>query len=447
MSCSCGGPVGGDRRVGGDHLPGARPRRRPHRRGQHLPRPRASAPGLPRSPADAARDATELLQRVNHDGISPRARPRPAAGRPADRVDRPVALARRPPPDHGRAVRDPGRQRDRAPCSASSAGCAADGVGVVYISHRLDEIRRIGDRVTVLSEGVTVASGLPATTQRRRPGDADGRAEARAAVPRAPESAATTSCYRARAAPSARRRSEATFELRAGEVLGIAGLVGAGRSELLRAVYGVDRRDAGEVLVDGGLAVRAARQGDRGGARVWRRRTASRRPSCSSGASTKNVTLPDIARFQRVLISVRAERAAADQELRRSRTRPADPDRMARELSGGNQQKVCSALAARQCTGAAARRADPRRRRRRPRLSCTASSPDWPSRASACVVVSSRSANCSGCASRILVMREGELVAEVDGEHGNRDRHLAAFDAGDTADGDDRCAAVRRIVD
>jgi ribose transport system ATP-binding protein len=110
----------------------------------------------------------------------------------------------------------------------------AEGVGVIYISHRLDEIRRIGDRVTVLSEGATVASSLPATTPAhdlvtrmvgreldqlfpdRPPGRDDVLLEVRG-LRRLPDV------------------KEASFELHAGEVLGIAGLVGAGRSELLRA--------------------------------------------------------------------------------------------------------------------------------------------------------------------------------------------------------------------
>ena len=65
-----------------------------------------------------------------------------------------------------------------------------EGVGVIYISHRLDEIPRIGDRVTVLSDGRTVATGLPADTPRRRAGRAHGRPQGRAALPR-PRRAAT----------------------------------------------------------------------------------------------------------------------------------------------------------------------------------------------------------------------------------------------------------------
>ena len=113
----------------------------------------------------------------------------------------------------------------------------------------------------------------------------------------------------------------ASFELHAGEVLGIAGLVGAGRSELLRAIYGVDRRDSGEVVIDGeplppGRPDRAIAAG-MGLAPEDRKSQAL----LLEWDLTKNVTLPDVARFQRGVIRVRAEREAAETQLRRC-TRP-----------------------------------------------------------------------------------------------------------------------------
>jgi ribose transport system ATP-binding protein len=290
----------------------------------------------------------------------------------------------------------------------------AEGVGVIYISHRLDEIRRLGDRVTVLTDGRTVASGLPATTPadqlvehmvgrkvgqlypERLRGDGKVVLEVRG-VRRLPDV------------------KHASFEVRAGEVLGIGGLVGAGRSELLRAIYGVDHRDAGEVLVDG-------------------RRLPPGRPDRSIAAGLglapedrksqallldwnliKNVTLADVGRFQRGLIRTRAERAAAEEQLRALHTVPDDGSRMARELSGGNQQKVvlarwllhqCRVLLLDEPT----RGVDVATKAQLYRLIA-----DLAARGLGVVMVSSELDELCGFCTRILVMREGELVAEVDG--------------------------------
>ena len=148
------------------------------------------------------------------------------------------------------------------------------GVGVIYISHRLDEVRRIGDRVTVLSDGRTVATGLPSDT----PADdlvqhMVGRKVDQLFPDRA--IAGEQVLLEVRGLTRAPDVKDVSFELRAGEVLGIGGLVGAGRTELLRLIYGLDRPDAGEVLVDG-------RRLPPGWA--WRPRTASRRACCSAGA-------------------------------------------------------------------------------------------------------------------------------------------------------------------
>src|SRR3954447_3831113 len=129
---------------------------------------------------------------------------------------------------------------------------AVDGVGVIYISHRLDEIPRIGDRVTVLSDGRTVATGLPADTPR---GELVEKMVGRKDDQLFPTRARATTdevVLDVREISGAPRVKRCSFQVHAGEVVGIGGLVGAGRSELLRLIYGMDRPDTGEVYLHGG---------------------------------------------------------------------------------------------------------------------------------------------------------------------------------------------------
>ena len=112
------------------------------------------------------RETATLLERLDHRGISPGARVR--ALRPAAQqvVSIARALSRRVRlliMDEPSAILD---DNEIETLFGVVRRLTADGVGVVYISHRLDEVRRIGDRVTVLSDGRTVATGLPATRRR-----------------------------------------------------------------------------------------------------------------------------------------------------------------------------------------------------------------------------------------------------------------------------------------
>jgi ribose transport system ATP-binding protein len=208
----------------------------------------------------------------------------------------------------------------------------------------------------------------------------------------------------------------ASFELRAGEVLGIAGLVGAGRSELLRAIYGVDRRDGGAVIVNGealppGRPDKAIEAG-LGMAPEDRKSQAL----LLEWDLTKNLTLPDLGRYGRGLLDVKAERAAAEEELRRLQVNTTDGTRLARELSGGNQQKVVlGRWLLRQCRilllDEPTRGVDVGTKAEIYRIIAGLAAEGL-----GVLVVSSEVDELLGMCTRILVMREGELVAELDGD-------------------------------
>ena len=290
-----------------------------------------------------------------------------------------------------------------------------EGVGVVYITHRLDEIRRIGDRVTVLTDGRTAATGIPSTT----PTDElvelmVGRKVERLYPDRPAGSERVLLEVRGlRRLPMVRGVS---LEVRAGEVLGLGGLVGSGRSELLRLIYGIDAPEEGEVLIEGERL--APNRPDRAIAAGLGLAPEDRKSQglLLEWSMTKNVSLADLGRFIRPLLNVRAERAAAAEQLRELNTVPDDPDRIVRELSGGNQQKVvlarwllrhCRVLLLDEPT----RGVDVPTKAELYRVIA-----DLAASGLGVVMVSSELEELAGLCTRVLVMREGELVAEVAGE-------------------------------
>ncbi|MGX1510028.1 sugar ABC transporter ATP-binding protein [Streptomyces collinus] len=223
------------------------------------------------------------------------------------------------------------------------ADLTADGVAVVYISHRLEEIRRIGDRVTVLKDGRAVARGLPAESTPTR--DVVALMTGRNVEyvfperPTAPPAAEPVLSVRGLA-----RHGEFApldLEVRPGEIVGLAGLVGSGRSEILETVYGARKASAGQVLVDGRPlrpgSVRAAVRAGLGLAPEERKAQAL----LMLESVTRNVSVSAMSRFSRGgWIDRGAELGAARKATRELSLRPDNPSVPVRTLSGGNQQKA-----------------------------------------------------------------------------------------------------------
>ena len=128
----------------------------------------------------------------------------------------------------------------------------ASGVAILYVSHRLDEILRLCHRVTVFRDGRSVAEIGRDALSRAALVEAivGGEHRGRRTRPAAHRPAAM-SCCGCRAWPAGPEVKGVSFELRRGEVLGIGGLVGAGRTELARLIYGADRAEAGTMVLDG----------------------------------------------------------------------------------------------------------------------------------------------------------------------------------------------------
>jgi ribose transport system ATP-binding protein len=219
----------------------------------------------------------------------------------------------------------------------------ADGVAVVYISHRLDEIRVIGDRVTVLKDGRTVAVGLPARTTPTAEVVRlmTGRTVEYAFPAAGPLPADAAEILTVQGLSRRGEFTDVSFTVRSGEIVGLAGLVGSGRSEIVETVYGARKPSAGRVTVDGRRlrpgSIRAAIRAGLGLAPEERK---------SQGLLLhepvyRNVSVSSLSRYARggFVLSAR-ELAAATRAAEQLDVRPADPRRVVRTLSGGNQQKV-----------------------------------------------------------------------------------------------------------
>jgi ribose transport system ATP-binding protein len=216
-------------------------------------------------------------------------------------------------------------------------------VSIIYISHALEELQRVADRYTVLRDGISVASGALADTTRAQLIEAMvGRplAELFPARRTAPgETLLELTDVAGRVLPRA-----ASLTLRRGEILGIAGLVGAGRSELLRALFGLEPVARGEIkvagLVDHGLPpwTRLAR----GMGLLSEQRKEEGLALELSVAD--NLTLPALDACSRWgVIDRAAQRALVMRFAERLRIRCDDAQRAVGTLSGGNQQKVALA--------------------------------------------------------------------------------------------------------
>ncbi|MAH66025.1 MAG: D-xylose ABC transporter ATP-binding protein [Phycisphaerae bacterium] len=220
-----------------------------------------------------------------------------------------------------------------------------EGTAIVYISHRLGEIERLADRVVVLRDGRFVRSFERAEVTRERlvesmvgrDLDADAGLRADVVLPPGPPR------LEIRGLRTTRHPAHAVdLKIRSGEIIALAGLVGAGRTELLRAIFGIDPRASGEILVDGEpTRIRQPSDAARAGiALVPEDRKADGLLLDESIA--ENLVLPGLARTATggILRRRPAERGLAETLLGRMGVRPAIPDLPAGGLSGGNQQKV-----------------------------------------------------------------------------------------------------------
>jgi ABC-type sugar transport system ATPase subunit len=231
--------------------------------------------------------------------------------------------------------------RDLERLFAAIRSLRQSGGTVIYVSHRLDEVFAIADRITVLKDGARVGT-LPA-------GQIDQQGLVRMMVGRS-----LGEVFPVRATPVSptpvlvvrglsRRRAfhDVSLDLARGEIVGVSGLVGSGRTELVRAIAGADRPDGGEMTLDGRpYEPRSPAEGLRAGVAMLSEDRA--RDGLLPAMSVRdNLSLASFARMSRLGVLVRrAQEALVGEQMRELNVRAPSVEAPVRLLSGGNQQKA-----------------------------------------------------------------------------------------------------------
>jgi ABC-type sugar transport system ATPase subunit len=306
------------------------------------------------------------------------------------------------------------------------------GVAVVYISHKLPEVFALADRITVLRDGAVVATTTPAEST---PDDIVRMMVGREVGSGYPDrdSECGEVVLRAEGLTREPRFRDISFELRAGEIVGLAGLVGAGRTEVARAIFGADPLQAGHIEVEGKrLRIRSAEEAIAHGiAYVPEDRKELGlflAQSIRSNVGAASLRANSIAGF----VSGRREQRMAKEYVDRLRVRTPNVGNTTSNLSGGNQQKVLLAkwLAT------------------KPRILLV----DEPTRGVdvgakaevhsilrelarggvAVLMISSELPEILGASDRILVMHEGQITGELAADEATEER-IMSLAAGRTA--------------
>jgi ribose transport system ATP-binding protein len=297
------------------------------------------------------------------------------------------------------------------------------GTAVLFVSHRLQEVFEVADRVTVLRDSRKVGTFATAELDHRALVNEIVGRELSALYPDAVPTVRDAVSLEVRGLSGTAVR-DVSFAAHRGEILGIAGLQGSGRSELLRLLFGAQRRTAGEVSLEGtGVRFSSPSEGIAGGvALVPEDRI--RQGIFGSLSVAENITVPTLSRYWRWgRLRTRRERARVEELIGLLDIRPANAGQLMARLSGGNQQK-----------GVLAKWLETE-----PRLLLLDEPVQgvdvgakaeiyhlierWVERTSATVVVVSADfEDLRAVCHRVLVMREGRIVADLDGSQKTVDR-------------------------
>ena len=213
------------------------------------------------------------------------------------------------------------------------------GIGIIYISHFINEVFDIADRITVFKDGKKVETHLRAECDKEQViGEMVGRKAGHIFV--RPDHAVGEVIFEVKGLTGGGAVEEVSFDVREGEIFGIGGLVGSGRTELARLMFGLDRRDAGKILYRGkdvtpDSPMDAIRNG-------FGYLTEDRKETgLILGRPVKeNVTIAEMTMRRPVFLNLQEERRSAARMVKSLRIITPSLEQVVVNLSGGNQQKV-----------------------------------------------------------------------------------------------------------
>lgn len=302
----------------------------------------------------------------------------------------------------------------------------SEGVGIVYISHKMDEIQRIADRITVLRDGAYIDTVSAETPMPQVIAMMVGRTLEQTAK-MIPDTSSNEVLLDVRGLNRGREIQNVGFCVRSGEILGFAGLMGAGRTEVARAIFGADRLDSGEVRVRGQV-VRINSPQDAVKAGIGYLSEDRKHFGLATGMDVEsNITLPSLKRWLKwgIFLNRTAIRTVSKQMVERLRIKTPSLTQTAGLLSGGNQQKVviakwlvqdCEVLIFDEPT----RGIDVGAKSEIYKLLN-----DLAAQGRAIVVISSELQEVLQLSHRVLVMCEGRITGEVGGDEATQENLMA----------------------
>jgi ribose transport system ATP-binding protein len=216
------------------------------------------------------------------------------------------------------------------------------GTGIVYISHRIDEIKELSDRVTVMRDGHTIATLETAETTTDQIINLMVGRTIYESSPELPEQPSSDVVLEVRGLSRGQELRDVSFVLRRGEILGFAGLMGAGRTEVARAIFGADPIDRGEIYIHGQrCTIRSPSDAVRHG--IGYLSEDRKRYGLVLGLDVEaNTVLASLRRFLRLssLVDTQRARDVTMRQVQNLAIKTPSTQQQVRNLSGGNQQKV-----------------------------------------------------------------------------------------------------------